>query len=77
MWYFQYRMAWIGVACFGIVGLSIERRKVAESCYANSVWCNEDTATPFRRQPRYSVVSFKSTQPDMKTVSKSLEKSTI
>ena len=59
-----------------VMGLSIERRKVAESCYANSVWSNEDTATPFNRQPRYSVVSFKSTQPDTKTVSKSLEKST-
>ena len=59
-----------------VMGLSIERRKVAESCYANSVWCNEEFATPFRRQPRYSVVSFKSTQPAMNNVSKSLEKST-
>ena len=58
------------------MGLSIERRKVAESCYANSVWCDEDAATPFRSQPRYSVVSFKSTQPDMSNVSASLEKST-
>ena len=59
-----------------VMGLSIERRKVAESCYANSVWCDEDTVAPFNRQPHYSVVSFKSTQPDMKNVSASLEKST-
>lgn len=39
--------------------------------------CDEDTVTPFRRQPHYSVVSFKSTQPDTNNVSKSLEKSTV
>ena len=36
----------------------------------------KDLLPRFSRQPCYSVVSFKSTQPDMNNVSASLEKST-